>query len=148
MAHISFDTFDRNYLSRHVRRDVQNLYQRQAEHPVVQSSAQMSVTMDSRAPYKLSPEQWALLKLDPDIIRLRKKSLLCSKEVREVHGTLKNSRGTNLHQKHKSARRALQANIKAKATELKLQLRDEYFKQILSGLLPLTSISQQGLLSR
>ena len=39
MAHTSSDTFDRNYLSRHVRRDVQKLYQKQMEHPIVRIAA-------------------------------------------------------------------------------------------------------------
>ncbi len=77
MAHSSSDTFDRNYLSRHVRRDIQKLFQGQAEHLIVQEAAQMSIYMDSRSPYRLTKEQRALLKKYSEIIRLRELRSVC-----------------------------------------------------------------------
>jgi len=54
MGHKQSDTFNCNYLSQHVRRDVQALYRKQKEHQVVRIATQMSTYMNPRAPYKLT----------------------------------------------------------------------------------------------
>lgn len=130
MGHSKSDTFDRNYLSQHVRRDVQRLYQGQEEHPVVRTAAQMSTYMDPRAPYKLSTEQRAQLKHQPEIVRLRELKSFWSKEVRAKYGLLKKGTGTEMHDNYERARLDLQAEERAQDTAMKVRLRNEYFRTI------------------
>lgn len=124
------DTFDRNYLSQHVRRDVQKLYQGQTEHPVVRVATQMKTYMDPRAPYRLSMEQRASLKHHPEIVRLQNVKTSLSNEVRSRYGSLLKAKGTEIHNAFERARLDLQAETRAQNEAMKLQIREEYFKTI------------------
>lgn len=97
MRYSKLDTFNCNYLSQHVRQDVQKLYQDQTEHPVVWVAAQIKTYMDPRAPYQLSTEQKSLLKDQPKIIRLRNRKASLSKKVWSSYGSLLKGKNTEIY---------------------------------------------------
>lgn len=130
MGHLKSDIFDCNYLSQHVRRDVQKLYQRQTEHPVVRVAAQMKTYMDPQAPYRLSTEQRALLKDHLEIVRLRNIKPSLSNEVRSSYGSLLKEKGTEIHNAFERAKLDLQAETRAQNEAMKILIREEYFKTI------------------
>lgn len=130
MGHSKSDTFDRNYLSQHVQRDVQKLYQGQTEHPVVRVAAQIKTYMDPRAPYRLSMEQRASLKHHSEIVRLQNMKTSLSNEVRSRYGSLLKGKGTEIHNAFERARLDLQVETRAQNKAMKMQIREEYFKNI------------------
>ncbi len=130
MGHWKSDTFDRDYLSQNVRRDVQKLYQGQAEFPVVRIAAQMKTYMDPRAPYRLSSEQRASLRYLPEIVQLRERKTSLSKQVRSKYGSLSKVIGTGMYDEYKRARLDLQAEYRAQDEATKVRIREEYFNTI------------------
>lgn len=130
MGHSKSDTFDRNYLSQHVQRDVQKLYQGQTEHPVVRVAAQIKTYMDPRAPYRLSMEQRASLKHHSEIVRLQNMKTSLSNEVRSRYGSLLKGKGTEIHNAFERARLDLQVETRAQNKAMKMQIKEEYFKNI------------------
>ena len=130
MAHTSSDVFDRNYLSQHVRRDVQKLYQGQTEHPIVRTAAQMSTYMNARAPQIISTEQRVLLKNDPTIVQLKQSKHVLLKAIQSKYGKLQKAQGTDLHQKYQRAKLDLQAEERAQRVAMKIRCREDYFEDI------------------
>jgi hypothetical protein len=129
MRHQKSRTFDRNYLSQHVRRDVQNIYRGLPEHPAVRAAAQMSTNMDPRAPYK-TEEQRALVHQHPDIVSLNELKSVLSKKLRVEYGGVQQGRGTELYQQYKRAHLDLMNEQKAQEYAKKAELRDQYFNTI------------------
>lgn len=128
MAHTSSETFDRSYLSQHVRRDVQNLYQGQAEHTVLRTAAQMRIYMDPPAPFTLSKEQRAQVLSEDEKIheykRLRSSYLA---QIKVEFGTVKNAYGSDLFDQYKRAKLDQQAESVALCQAKSDQFRAEYF---------------------
>ena len=129
MTHSSSDTFDRSYLSQHVRRDVQSLYQEQAEHTVLRAAAQMSIYMDSRAPWTLSKKQRSqVLTENKKILEYKQLRSSYLTQIKSEFGTVKAAHGSELLEKYERANLDLDAKRKDLCrTEMK-RLGDEYFK--------------------
>ncbi|KAI9765002.1 MAG: hypothetical protein M1840_007924 [Geoglossum simile] len=130
MGHKQSDTFDRNYLSQHVRRDVQALYRRQKEHQVVQIAVQMSTYMDPRAPYKLTKEQRAMVKKHPKIVKLRQMKTASSRELRQMYGSMPKGKGTELYDRYYRLKLDLDSEEKFQESLMERDLRDQYFKTV------------------
>src|SRR5438876_602779 len=130
MRHQKSQTFDRNYLSQHIRRDVQNIYRGLPEHPAVRAATQMSTNMDPRAPYKLTEEQHTLVHQHPDIVRLKELKSILSKKLRTTYGRVQHGRGTELYQQYRRAHLDLMNDQKAQENAKNAELRDQYFNAI------------------
>lgn len=156
MRHRSSSTFDRNYLSQHVARDVQNIYRGIAENSAVRTSAQMSLTMDPRAPYKLTEKHHTLIRNEPQIQLLRKTKTEKLKLLKSRYGSIKNGVGTNIHKEYKEAHYNLERRKKAIGRKMTDSLRNDYFSTIhqttlqqqLSSDGPGSPVKEQEILSR
>jgi hypothetical protein len=151
MGHKQSDTFDRNYLSQHVRRDVQALYRRQKEHQVVQIAAQMSTYMDPRAPYKLTKEQRATVKKHPKIVELRQVKIAFSRELRQIYGSVSKGKGTELYNQYHRSKLDLDSEEKFQESVMEKDIRDQYFRTVhttaLERQLSVTSTSSMSSMS-
>lgn len=79
----------------------------------------MSRYVDPRVPTKLSPADLSVVKVDPEILRIRQLRDCLLKEVRQESGTLKNTEveGTKLYRMYKNTEDALRC-IKARLRKL------------------------------
>ena len=130
MRHSKSQTFDRNYLSQNVRRDVQNIYRGLPENIAVRTAAQMKANMDPRAPYKLKREHRELIQKDPEVSRLKGVRKTLTDKLKLDYGTVKNSQGTNAYFQYKEACRALNSEQKSQELIMAQKMRSEYFQSI------------------
>ena len=130
MGHQNSQTFQ-YYLNERVNFDVQAAFLgTPAKQALVTALGSMSRSLDRRAPTKLSPEQRAMLRNDPNILHLRKVRDHLSGQMKGNSKSPGLALNTGIHKDYVEAQRALNAARRHCATAALREAREEYFRTV------------------
>ena len=127
MDHTNSAIFQRNYLSRMIRYDIQAAYGGTAPRTeLIQAANRMSRRIDPRRPKELTEAQSASIRQKEEIQELRVRRDELFQRIRHQFTFIYRAEGQAIYDQYKKAKRAVDRKIKARERELIKQIQKEY----------------------
>ena len=116
MDHTNSAIFERNYLSRMIRYDVQ----------LIQAASRMSRWMDPRQPNKLTDKQREAIKRKKELQDLYDCRDRMHDEIRSEYGLIHKAKGQEVYDDYVAVNRAICSRIRARERAVSKQIQEDY----------------------
>ena len=127
MNHINSAIFQRNYLSRMIRYDIQAVYDDTAPRTeLIQAANRISRRIDPRRPKELTEAQSASIRQKKEIQKLRDYRDKLFQCIRHQFTFIYRAEGQAIYDQYKKTKRAVNRKIKARERELIKEIQKEY----------------------
>ncbi|KAI9773157.1 MAG: hypothetical protein M1840_008278 [Geoglossum simile] len=131
MGHIRGQVFERNYLSSHVKIDVQSAYLGSpSQDALIRALGQMSLSQDLRAPKSLSAEQATAIKHHPKVAELQGKCNDLRSRIKLKYGKIKSAKDTEIYCQYQLLKKELLVEIQRQRQERLCNERKQFFNTI------------------
>ena len=128
MDHTNSAIFQRNYLSRMIRYDIQAVYGGTAPRTeLIQAANRMSRRIDPRRPKELTEAQSASIRQEEEIQELRGRRDELFQRIRHQFTFIYRAEGQAIYDQYEEAKRAVDRKIKARERELMKEIQKEYY---------------------
>ena len=139
MDHMNSAIFQRNYLSRMIRYDIQAAYRgTDPRTDLIQAASRMSRLMDPRRPKKLTDKQKEEIKREPAIQELRSQSEKLYCEIRDKFTFIYRAKGQPMHDQYQRLRLDTYSAIRARERAILVDVQQTY-----DAMVPLQDMQEQ-----